>query len=257
MATLSVITSAIFLFNRCSMQENLIFFPEKLPADYKLQFPWPFEEMHIKSGGALLHALYFPVKNPNGCIIYFHGNAGSLRTWGFIAEDFISRKYDLAILDYRGYGKSEGKIKNEKMLHEDAENFYLQVMKRCPGGKTVIYGRSIGSGIASALALKHRPDMLILESPYTSIPDLASFHYSIVPKFFVKYKLNVLDDVRNLTCPLVIFHGTEDNIIPLEMSKKISSAANEKHKLILIEGGGHNDLSTFTEYQKNLNSALK
>jgi hypothetical protein len=239
------------------MQEGFIFFPERFSEGVPLRFPWPFEEMRVRSGEALLHALYFPVSKPKGCILYFHGNAGSLRTWGFIAEDFVTRGYDIAILDYRGYGKSEGEILNEQMLHTDAENFYARVMERCPGGRIIIYGRSIGTGIASALAVRHPPDLLILEAPPTSVPDLAAVHYPFVPRLMVRYRLDVLDDVRNITGPIVILHGTQDGIIPHSMSKKLAAAARGDCRLFLIEGGGHNDLATFPEYQKILDSVLQ
>jgi hypothetical protein len=89
------ISTSTVIFMMFQIQEKLLFFPEKLPVNYTFRFPWHFEEMYMKSGEVTLHALYFKIHNPKGCVLYFHGNAGSLRTWGFIAEDFLSRRYDI------------------------------------------------------------------------------------------------------------------------------------------------------------------
>jgi hypothetical protein len=160
-------------------------------------------------------------------------------------------------VDYRGYGKSEGEIQEEKILHSDAEIFYEKVIERCSGKKIIIYGRSIGTGIASALAVRHAPDLLILEAPFTSVPDLAAVHYPFIPRVLVKYKLDVLKDVRNSEYPLVIIHGTEDEIIPYSMSEKLAASAKVDCKLFLIKGGSHNDLANFVQYGEILDTVLE
>ena len=103
------------IFMGCS-QESLIFYPEILPPDYPFAFSEPFEEVTVPVEAATLNALLFKAPNAKGVILYFHGNAGSLRTWGDVAGDFTSRGYDILIPDYRGFGKSTGNISNEKQL---------------------------------------------------------------------------------------------------------------------------------------------
>src|SRR4051794_5022706 len=100
------------------IQEKLIFFPERLHKDYKFDFDQNFEELTIKgSDGVLLNGVLFKTSNPKGLIFYLHGNAGSLRTWGEIAETYTSLNYDLFMLDYRGFGKSAGYINSERQLY--------------------------------------------------------------------------------------------------------------------------------------------
>jgi len=114
-----VCCSCLFTLIAGCSQENLIFFPEILPPDYKYTFSQPFEEATVPVEGATINAVLFRSANPKGVILYFHGNAGSLRTWGDVAGDFTSRGYDILIPDYRGFGKSTGSISNEKMLLAD------------------------------------------------------------------------------------------------------------------------------------------
>ncbi|MBU1746041.1 MAG: alpha/beta hydrolase, partial [Proteobacteria bacterium] len=108
------------IFLGCT-QESLIFFPETLPRDYPFSFSEPFEEVNVPVEAATLNALLFKAQNKGadfksvpGVVLYFHGNAGSLRSWGGVAGDFTSRGYDILIPDYRGFGKSTGDIANEK-----------------------------------------------------------------------------------------------------------------------------------------------
>ena len=103
------------------LQEKLLFFPEKLSADFKFQFDYPFEESNITcSNGDTLNQLLFHADSAKGVVIYFHGNAGSLRTWGTSAEHFLKNNYDVAITDYACYGKSKGHL-SEKNLLADAQ----------------------------------------------------------------------------------------------------------------------------------------
>ncbi|MDH5655311.1 MAG: lysophospholipase [Spirochaetia bacterium] len=247
---------ALLLYAMFNIQEKLMFYPEKLSEDFQFTFPWEFEEISFQNHGVNLHALFFPVKNPRGCIIYFHGNAGSLRSWGYAADDFIRRGFNFFILDFRGYGKSGGSISGEQMLHDDAELFYNEAVKRCSGQKIIIYGRSIGSGVASSLALRHTPDLLVLETPYSSLPDLAVHHFPFFPKALVKYQLNVKEDVKKLQCPVALIHGTYDSVIPHSMSLEIFQKDQKNQKLFIIEGGGHNNLTEFSEFQKALDLIL-
>ncbi|MEK7826436.1 MAG: alpha/beta fold hydrolase, partial [Thermodesulfobacteriota bacterium] len=101
------------IFIGCS-QESLIFYPEILPPDYPFAFSQPFEEVNVPVEAATLNALLFKAQNAKGVVLYLHGNAGSLRSWGDVAGDFTSRGYDILIPDYRGFGKSTGNIANEK-----------------------------------------------------------------------------------------------------------------------------------------------
>src|SRR5436190_1275553 len=101
-------------------QEKMIFYPEPISADFKFKFNANFEELFIKSKDAEINALHFKTNNPKGVILYFHGNAGSLDTWGDLGEEFTRTGYDFFIFDYRGYGKSTGS-RSEEAFHADGQ----------------------------------------------------------------------------------------------------------------------------------------
>jgi len=244
----------------CS-QESLIFYPETLPPDYPFAFSGPFEEMAVPVEAAALNALLFKVPNPKGGVLYFHGNAGSLRTWGDVANEFTTRGYDVVMPDYRGYGKSTAKIRSEDMLHRDAAFAYRYLREHYQENEIVIYGRSLGSGLGVYLAKSSNPRMLILESPFFSFREVAKYHYPFLPDFFfnriLRYQIRSDVWISEVRCPVYLMHGTKDEIVPYESSIKLLKLIKKAGKLITVEGGGHNDISDFKVYQDQLDQILK
>ncbi len=251
---------ACSLFIGCS-QENLIFYPESLPPEYRFAFSQPFEELTVPVEAATLNALLFKTRNSKGVILYLHGNAGSLRSWGEVAVDFTSRGYDILIPDYRGFGKSSGKIANEKQLLDDGLALYRLLTKSWPEDRIIVYGRSIGTGIATFIARSGKPGMLILESPFLSLIDLASHHYPFLPRpiisMFLRYPLRSDRWIGEVACPVYLFHGAKDDIIPFDHSLRLEKLIRSPHRLIRIEGGGHNDLSDFGVFDREMDQILR
>lgn len=127
--TLPLILIGIIMILINSLQEKLIFFPEKIPSNYKYEFAFTdkFKEINYKPDkGVLINSLLFKSDKPKGLIFYLHGNAGSLKSWGNVAESFLKMNYDVLIIDYRGYGKSTGKI-SEKALYSDSIYIYNKI----------------------------------------------------------------------------------------------------------------------------------
>ena len=263
MKNLSASTSAIFIcliFIGCS-QESLIFYPEILPPDYPFAFSEPFEEVTVPMEAGTLNALLFKVRNSQGVVLYLHGNAGSLSSWGTVASDFTSRGYDILIPDYRGFGKSTGNIKSEKQLLDDGMSVYRMLTKTWPEGRIIVYGRSIGTGVATFIARSGKPRMLIMESPFLSLTDLASYHYPFLPRpiisMFLRYPLRNDRWIGDVACPVYLFHGTKDNIIPLDHSVRLERLIRTPHRLIRIERGDHNDLNDFGVFNRELDQILR
>lgn len=254
----SVCLCSIFL--GCS-QESLIFYPETLPPGFRYAFSRTFEELNVPVEGAILNALLFKASNPKGAILYFHGNAGSLRTWGEVAQDFTSRGYDILIPDYRGFGKSTGRITNEKDLLNDGMAVYRWLAKTTPEDRIVIYGRSIGTGVAAPVARAAKSRMLLLETPFLSLVDLASFHYPLVPRsilsLYLKYPLRTDRIIGEIACPVYLLHGTRDEIVPFDHSVRLERLIHSPHRLIRIEGGGHNNLSDYDLFNRELDQILR
>jgi uncharacterized protein len=240
-------------------QEQFIFFPSKLPQEYAYTFDTPFEELFLESpDGASLNALHFKAKNPKGIILYFHGNAGDLSRWGEITQGFTKYNYDLLVMDYRTYGKSTGKL-SEENLYNDAQLFYDFVKDRFPENEIVLYGRSLGSAFATRLAAENNPKMLILESPFYNLKSVAKSRFPIIPVgLLIRYHFENNKYIKEVDCKTVIFHGTNDNVVPYQSGKKLYTAAAPQNgkQLVTIPGGGHNDLARFETYQKVIEAVL-
>ncbi|MBT8235163.1 MAG: lysophospholipase [Bacteroidia bacterium] len=240
-------------------QERLIFLPTKLPESYTYSFEHSFEEFNLETPDlARLNALHFKVMNPKGVILYFHGNAGDLSRWGEVVSIFPSQGYDVIVMDYRTYGKSTGKLSQEALL-EDADRFYEHTKTMYPENDIILYGRSIGSGLASYLASKHSPRQVILESPFYSLEAIAKKRFPILPiSKLLRYNLTSYQYLQKLRAPISILHGDEDKVIPISSGRKLFDAIPVSSKTFFrIAGGGHNDLNAFSEFHEALFESLK
>ncbi len=240
------------------LQEKLIFLPSKLPADYSFSFEAPFEEFYLTTkDGAKLNALHFKREDPAGVILYFHGNAGDLSRWGEVVQYFVKLNYDVVVMDYRTYGKSTGSL-SESALLNDAELFYEYVSERFRNEKIVLYGRSLGSAMASYLVSKHSPSLLVLETPFYSLLDVAQDRFPILPmNSLLKYQFRSYEYLQASNCPILILHGDQDKVVPIHSAKKLFQSLEGKNaEFITILGGEHNNLSTFKSFRKTIDTLL-
>lgn len=234
-------------------QEKWIFFPQQLSTDFKFDFEGEFREMSIATNdNKHLNAVLFKADSSKGLIFYLHGNAGSLKDWGGIANTYTALNYDLFILDYRGYGKSEGSITGQKQLFDDIQIAYDSVRKMYPESRIVVLGYSIGTGPAAKLASCNHPRLLILQAPYYNLLDMMKRHYPIIPAFILKYKFETNNYLRDCTMPVVIFHGDQDEVIYYESSVKLQAHFKKGDTLITLYGQRHNGITENVHYQKQL-----
>lgn len=241
-----------------TFQDKLIFLPTQLPNDFAYSFDKPFQELFLTANdGARLNALHFEVDNPKGLILYFHGNAGDLSRWGEITSKFTDFGYDVIVMDYRGYGKSTGE-RSESALNEDAQLFYDYAKERFEEQQIILYGRSLGTGLASYLTSINQPGKLILETPYYSLLEVAKDRFPLLPvKQLIKYTIPSHKYLADTKVPIRIFHGTEDRVVPYESGVKLyESIENADRKLYTIPNGRHNDLDQFEIYQNGIQSEL-
>lgn len=244
-------------------QDKAIFLAERLPDNHQFTFSYDEERFYTPEPNARLNALLFKTKRKTsrGLIYYLHGNSGSLRNWGEIAKSFTQYGYDVLVFDYRIYGKSRGEVTEQTLLN-DAEYVYKQLTKEYPENKIVVYGRSLGSGLAAFVASRNSPKMLVLETPYYSFIDLVEhlgkqyhvpwFPYSIVLKYHLRTDL-FLPKVK---CPMYLFHGQLDELIYYESSQKLSRFFKPQDVLFSVPNGKHANLWKFEEFNKNLRKVL-
>ena len=240
-------------------QEKLIFLPTKLPQNYSYSFAQPFEELFLDAeDGARLNALHFKQENSKGAILYFHGNAGDLSRWGNIVTYFVDKGFDVIVMDYRSYGKSTGKL-SEDALFKDAQLFYNYAIDHYEAGDLIVYGRSLGTGIATKLASENHVKQLILESPYFSLEEIARKRFPFLPvKWLIRYHFKSFEYIQGVRSPIAIFHGTEDQVIPYESGERLYQAIPFKQKqLVTIPAGGHNNLVDFSAYQDGIDKVLE
>ena len=236
-------------------QEKLIFHPLPLNADHEFKIA-DVEEVKVPVEGAELSALHLRLPNPKGIVFFLHGNSGNLQSW-LTSVDFYRRvNYDLFIIDYRGYGKSSGQIESEAELHADVRTAWNSIAPKYAGKKLVVYGRSLGTGLAAKLAGDVQPDLTVLVSPYASLKALGDARYPWLPTALNRYPMRTDLWLPAIKGAVMIEHGDIDSAIVLsngEALKQIRSAT----ELIVVTGAGHNDIHKFPMYLDTLSERLK
>jgi pimeloyl-ACP methyl ester carboxylesterase len=237
-------------------QERLLFHPEGLPPEHRFAPEPDVEETWIDVPGARLNALHLRLPKPDGVVFFLHGNAGNLQTW-FVNTDFYRRaNLDLFMFDYRGYGKSSGRIQSEAQLQGDVRAAWAAVAPAYAGRKRVIFGRSLGTGLAASLAAEVQPELTVLVSPYYSMDDLRRRHYPWVPAAALRYPLHTDLALARVKSPVLLAHGGLDTLIPPDHSQRLQALAPQA-RLLLVPDAGHGDIHRFTAYLDGLAAALK
>ncbi len=239
-----------------NIQEYYLFENDKLPDNFQFESNFDFTELNFyPDKKTRLNALLFKSKNPKGVVFYNHGNAGTLERWKDLAGDFLSNNYDYLVYDYRKYGKSKGKL-SEKALFNDSLFIYDQLKKDYPENKIIVYGRSLGTGIAAHTASVRNPRTLILETPYYSLEDLIANNYRWIPRFLITYHFRTDLFLPQVKCPVYIFHGTKDEIVDYKLAVKLKSLLKPSDEFITIEGGKHSGLRHYDIYKEKLKQIL-
>jgi alpha-beta hydrolase superfamily lysophospholipase len=241
-------------------QEKLLFHPEKLPIDQPFNFTIPFKEVNLAVNDEKnLSIVQFTVPDSvcKGVVLYFHGNMQNIERYAPFAINFTKNNYEVWMMDYPGFGKSTGK-RNEQVLYNDAMQLYKMARARFSKDSIIIYGKSIGTGIAAQLASEKDCKRLILETPYYSIDALMRHYAFIYPvSWMCRYHFPAWQFFKNVDAPISIFHGTHDNVIPYNNAERLMKVARPGAELITLEKGSHNDLNNFPLFHQKLDSLLQ
>ncbi len=241
-AILVLVVLAVTLWTQ--LERRFIFFPSSdivsTPDDVGLAYEDVF---FTTSDGLRLHAWFVP-GTTDITLLWFHGNGGNI---SHRTDDLAMFRHrlgmNLMIIDYRGYGRSDGKP-SEQGTYRDARAAlrYLEGMPGVSPERIVYFGRSLGAAVAVELAVDRPPLALVLVSPFASIGDMARIAFPRLPVgWLVRNKYNSLARVAKIQRPLLILHGDRDETVPISQGEKLFAAANPPKRFQVLLGTGHND----------------
>lgn len=242
------------------LQEKFLFHPEKLPQDHVFNFSIPFKEINLAVNNEKnLSIVQFTVPDSvcKGVVLYFHGNMRNIERYAPFASNFTKNNYEVWMMDYPGYGKTTGE-RSEQIMYDDAKLFYQMARARFAKDSIIIYGKSLGTGVASYLASVKDCRRLILETPYYSIEAMFNHYAFIYPvSWMSKYHFPSYQYFEKVDAPITIFHGANDEVIPYSQAKRLMKIAKPGAELVTIEKGKHNNLNDFPLYHQKLDSVLQ
>ena len=180
-----------------------------------------------------LDGWFLPHAAPRATLLFFHGNAGNISHRLESIRQFLQLGLSVLIIDYRGYGQSEGRT-TEQGIYRDAEAAwqYLAETSRVPASRIIVFGRSMGASAAAYVASRHRPLALVVESSFTSVPDIAAEYYPWLPvRWLSRLRHSAEDFVRQADCPVLVIHSRDDEIVPFRHGEAIFAAARAAERL--------------------------
>jgi len=242
------------------LQDYFFFQRVPLTKEYEYEFGVPYKEVNLAFDKlSNINIIQFPgTQRPDrGVVLYFHGNRKNISWYARHAPVMTKNGYAVWMIDYPGYGKSTGKLE-EEVLYAYALQMYKLARKKYSTDSIILYGRSMGTGIAAHLASHQPAKRLILETPYYSFATVGAHFFPIYPmERMINIKLPTYEYLPEVHMPISIFHGTNDWIIPYSNSKRLEPLLKKGDEFITIEGAGHNNLSEYPLFQNKLDSLLK
>ena len=228
-------------------QSQHVYYPERVLSVTPHSIGLQFESGSFETtDGVQLSGWFVPSESARGVILFCHGNAGNISHRLDSIQIFHQLGPDVFIFDYRGYGQSEGKP-TEQGTYKDAEAAwrYLIEGRQVKPNEVIIFGRSLGGAVASWLAQSHTPGALILESTFTSLPDIAAGLYPYLPvRLLLRFEYNTAEYLGRVDCPVLIVHSRDDEIMPFNHGQRLFESAKEPKKFLEITGTHNNGFIT-------------
>lgn len=224
-------------------EPGMIFLPDRRHDDHPGNHGWDFEDVRLTTRDEVsIHAWWVPLAGARRTVLFFHGNAGNISHRMEKLALLRAAGASVLLLDYRGYGASGGQP-SERGLYQDAEAAweFLTGTKKIPAGEVVLYGESLGCGVAVELATRVPVGGVILEAPFTSIADVGREFYPFLPvRWMVRNRFENLAKIGRVRAPLLVLHSRQDEIFGFHHAERLFAAAAEPKRLVEL-AGGHND----------------
>jgi fermentation-respiration switch protein FrsA (DUF1100 family) len=243
----------IIILMMALFERSLIFFPTRYPIG-----SWDVEAV-ARGSGCEIEECYFTTDDSvrlhgwwvrrseesrdDPLLLFFHGNAGNLSDRADLVLELANRlPAQVFVVGYRGYGRSEGKPTEDGLfLDARAAWRFLTDDRGVPGERIVVFGKSLGGAVAVDLAMDVDAAGLIVESSFTSIPEMAARHYPFVPKFLIRTQMNSLSKIGMVSCPKLFVHSRADEVVPYELGRKLYESASQPKAFHEVVGAGHNE----------------
>src|SRR5579862_460046 len=237
------------------VQDDILFHPEQFARNGNYGFPDSSVEVNIPYDRTTnLNIVEFKTRDTvaKGVVLYFHGNRKNVSWYARFAAGFTDSHFEVWMLDYPGFGKSTGKFAELK-LYDYALQVYRLARKRFKPSEIIIFGKSFGSCLAAQLASVRDCRYLVLETPCYSLASLVTHYFPIYPvSRMLHYRFPNYEYLLKVTAPVVIFHGTDDGIVPYSNAARLKASLKAGDEFITIPGGSHNDLAGFPIYRHTL-----
>ena len=232
-------------------QRNLLYFPMRDRPGLGALAELGVREVEIETADGLsLLAWYSPPRANRQTVVYFHGNGGHIGYRADRVQGFVRDGYGLLMPEYRGYGGNPGTPTEEGLCIDGAAALDFLRREGIPPTRLVLYGELLGSGVAVALAVQHHVAGLILEAPFTSVAEVAQYHYSFIPaSSLVRDRFDSLSKIGQVKAPILILHGEQDRVVPLRFGRALFDAAPEPKEFWLSREAGHEDLYQFGAFR--------
>ncbi len=248
-----VIVCGTIGFGMVFLEESMIFYPTRYPDGF-----WDTEALSRSAGVAVedhffrtddhlrLHGWWCSPEKRGGTadlvLLWFHGNAGNLSHRADLMLKLAGLPVQVFLVDYRGYGRSEGRPDEGGLYSDGAAAWrYLVEDRGVPAERIVVFGKSLGGAVAVDLAAAVRPGGLILESTFTSVPDMASHHFPVVPKILIRTRMDSLAKIRGIHVKKLHIHSRADEVVPFALGRRLFDAAPEPKRFHEVVDAGHNE----------------
>ncbi len=250
-----ILAGLLFVF-----QSHFVYYPERILVANPGSIGLNFKNVSFETSDRVeLSGWFIPGAGASGVILFCHGNAGNISHRLESVQMFHRLGLDVFIFDYRGYGQSKGKT-TEQGTYKDAEAAwrYLIETRQMNPDQIVVFGRSLGGAIASWLSQTHPPGALILESTFTSLPDIAATLYPYLPvRWLSRFEYDTAEYLGRVDCPVLIVHSRDDEIMPFGHGQQLFEVAKEPKRFLEISGT-HNEgfITSGGHYEEGLNAFI-
>lgn len=241
-ALVAVVAGAGMLALWSGMENRFLYFPTRALSATPASYGLAAEELALTAeDGVRLHGWWIRGRGEQA-VLFFHGNAGNVADRLDRAEIFHSRfGLDVFLVDYRGYGKSEGSPSEEGLYRDSRAVHAAALAKGFPSESLLVFGESLGSAVAINLALERPCGGVVLETPFLSLRAMAREHYPFVPLLFVRSRFDSEAKIPAVAAPKLFLVAERDEIVPPGQGRRLFELANEPKTLFVIQGAGHND----------------